>query len=109
VEVVPELAVALKPGTRFRSVTCTTEVIVVRGSDDADLRCGGEPMVDAASDAPPVGEPAAPFDEGTLIGKRYATEDEGIELLCTKAGAGSLSLGLTPLPVKGAKPLPASD
>ncbi len=39
------------------------------------------------------GEPAAPFDEGTLVGKRYVTEDEAIELLCTKPGAGSLSLG----------------
>ena len=55
------------------------------------------------------GEPAAPFDEGTLVGKRYVTEDEAIELLCTKPGAGSLSLGDTALLVKGAKPLPSSD
>jgi hypothetical protein len=102
------MAVVLKPGARFRSVTCTTEVIVVRAGDDADLRCGGKPMVDAASEQPPEGEPVAPFDQGTLIGKRYAVED-GVELLCTKAGAGSLSLGDTPIPVAGAKPLPASD
>ena len=51
----------------------------------------------------------APFDEGTLVGKRYVTEDEAIELLCTKPGAGSLSMGDTALLVKGAKPLPSSD
>ena len=38
------MAIALKPGTRLRSVTCDTEVIVVRGAGDADLRCGGEPI-----------------------------------------------------------------
>jgi hypothetical protein len=49
------------------------------------------------------------FDEGTLLGKRYASEDDGIELLATKAGKGSLSLGTTPVPRKDAKPLPSSD
>ena len=35
--------------------------------------------------------------------------DSGIELLCTKAGEGSLSLDGAPLPLKEAKPLPSSD
>jgi hypothetical protein len=43
------------------------------------------------------------------MGKRYADDDLGLEVLCTKPGPGSLSVGDTPLPVKGAKPLPASD
>jgi hypothetical protein len=47
--------------------------------------------------------------EGTLLGKRYADEDLGLELLCTKGGDGSLSLGDTVIPVKGSKPLPSSD
>ena len=34
---------------------------------------------------------------------------EGAEVLVTKAGAGSLSVGATPLALKEAKPLPASD
>jgi hypothetical protein len=37
---------------------------------DADLRCGGEPMaamVEAGERAP---APVAPFDRGTLAGKR---------------------------------------
>jgi hypothetical protein len=99
---------ALKPGARLRSVTCTTEVVIVRAGGD-DLRCGGEPMVDVATAGDPVGSPAAGFDAGTEIGKRYTDEASGLEVLCTKAGAGSLSLGDTLLVVKGAKPLPASD
>jgi hypothetical protein len=53
--------------------------------------------------------PEAGFDHGTQLGKRYSDDDLGIELLCTKAGEGSLSVGETVLAVKGAKPLPASD
>ena len=63
----------------------------------------------------PVGDPAEerPLDAahggGTLLGKRYNDDASGIELLCTKAGEGSLSLGSTPITVKDAKPLPSSD
>lgn len=99
----------MKAGARYRSSACATEVVVVRGSGaDADLRCGGRPMV-------PVGEPGgdasvlAPFDDGTQLGKRYTTADDAIELLCTKGGDGSLSIGDEALAVKGAKPLPSSD
>jgi hypothetical protein len=101
--------VDLKPGTRLRSQVCSTEVIVVRPpAQSVDLCCGGAPMV-------PVGGPAEerPLDAthgaGTLLGKRYTDEASGIELLCTKAGDGSLSLGSTPITVKDAKPLPSSD
>ena len=79
------MSVVAKPGARLRSVTCATEVVVVKGAGEVDLRCGGEPMV-PSDDTTTGGEPAAPFDEGTLVGKRYVTEDEAIELLCTKPG-----------------------
>jgi hypothetical protein len=98
----------LKPGARLRSVTCTTEVVIVRAGGE-DLRCGGQPMVDIATAGEPTSPPAAGFDGGTEIGKRYTDEAAGLEVLCTKAGAGSLSLGDTLLVLKGAKPLPASD
>ena len=98
----------LKPGNRLESVTCTTQVVVVEApADDVDVRCGGEPMqpIGAGSEQRPMAGTGDP----TLVGKRYADEDLGLELLCTKAGEGSLSVGDRPLPVKGAKPLPSSD
>ena len=49
------------------------------------------------------------YSGGTLIGKRYADEELGLEVLCTKAGAGSLSIGAAELFQKDAKPLPSSD
>ena len=42
------------------------------------------------------------------MGKRYV-DDAGAEVLVTKAGKGTLSVGSTPLAIKEAKPLPASD
>ena len=103
------MGVSLKPGLRLRSVTCTTEVIVVRGSgEELDLRCGGEPMVPL--DQEPVAKaPVTASTEGTQLGKRYVDKGESIEVLCTKAGEGSLSLGDDALLVRGAKPLPSSD
>jgi hypothetical protein len=100
----------LKPGSRLRSVTDSTEVIVVRAPATAiDLCCGGHPMVplDAEAGAPLAVEPG--FDQGCALGKRYADESSGIEVLCTKPGPGSLSAGTEPLLVKDAKPLPSSD
>lgn len=100
----------LTPGSRWRSAVCDTEVVVVRGAgDDVDLRCGGQPMVPMGEE-PPVGlalEPA--FADGTALGKRYTDGAGDLELLCTKPGAGSLSLGDEPLVLKEAKPLPSSD
>jgi len=43
-----------------------------------------------------------------VMGKRYVDE-QGAEVLVTKAGAGSLTVGEIPLSLKEAKPLPASD
>lgn len=100
----------VKPGTRLASATCDTQVVVVRAPTDAgdlDIRCGGEPMrpVGDAGDRLPISTEGEP----TLMGKRYADEELGLELLCSQPGDGSLSIGDRPLLVKGAKPLPASD
>jgi hypothetical protein len=103
---------ALKAGTRLKSAVCETEVIVVRTPDvdvDVDLRCGGAPLIDFDADRP-AGTPIADaHHDKTLLGKRYTDEDVGIELLCTKAGEGSLSIADIPLLVMDAMPLPASD
>lgn len=102
--------IALKPGARLRSTADSTEVIVVRASgDEIDLRCGGQPMA-AAGDGDGEQAPLDPgFASGTQLGKRYVSEESGLELLCTKPGEGSLSIGTQVLPIKDAKPLPSSD
>lgn len=99
----------IKNGTRLQSQVCDTQVIVVRSTDSLeDLRAGGAPMV-------PIGDQTSAdltldpaLSEGNLMGKRYV-DDSGAEVLVTKAGKGTLSVGATPLAIKEAKPLPASD
>jgi hypothetical protein len=104
------MAVTVKPGARFRSAVCDTEVVVVRATDvTVDLRCGGPPMAPLGESSPSNLTVRLPFDTGTALGKRYVDETSSFEVLCTKAGAGTLSAGDTPLAVKEAKPLPASD
>ena len=100
----------LKPGARLRSSVCNTEVMVVlTPSGDVDLRCGGAPMI-ALGTEPDAGVAISPeFSEGTQVGKRYTSEAADLEVLCTKPGDGSISLGDTGLQIKGAKPLPSSD
>ena len=74
-----------------------------------ELGCGGAPLIGA--DEEPAGGAVldASLGEGTLLGKRYADEELGVELLCTKGGAGTLTGNGAVLAIKGAKPLPASD
>jgi hypothetical protein len=99
----------LKAGTRLRSATDACEIVVVKApAEPVDLRCGGHAFL--AIDAEPAPQNVEPgFDQGTQLGKRYADDDLGLEVLCTKAGEGSISVGETILAVKGAKALPASD
>lgn len=100
----------VKPGTKLRSSVCDAEVIVIKTpSDELNLCCGGRAMIPAGTDRPDGLSPEPGFDGGTLLGKRYTDETGGLELLCTKAGASSLSVGETLLQVKEAKPLPSSD
>lgn len=98
----------LKAGTRLRSAVCDTEVVVVKAPSAAvELCCGGASMI-PVGDEPAGGAPAAGLDGGTLLGKRY-TDGGELEVLCSKPGAGSLSVADQVLEVKGAKPLPSSD
>jgi hypothetical protein len=99
----------LKSGARMHSQVCETQVIVVQPVESLDdLRCGGTSMVplDAVIDSAATLDPQ--FAGGSVMGKRYVDEAGG-EVLVTKAGAGSLSVGSTPMSLKEAKPLPASD
>jgi hypothetical protein len=99
----------IKNGTRLRSQVCDTQVIVVKTAESLDdLRCGGRPMLPLDVDRPAEAALDPAFANGSTMGKRYV-DDGGAEVLVTKAGAGSLSVGTTPLVLKEAKPLPASD
>lgn len=100
----------LKPGSRWKSAVCDTEVVVVRPpKTPVELECGGHPMV-AHTEPKPEG---LALDEahsaGSGMGKRFADEASGVELLCVKAGAGSLSIAGQAIAAKDAKKLPASD
>lgn len=96
----------MKPGAKLKSAVCDTEIMVVKCGEGV-IECGGAPMVDQKPAA--LGAPDDRFVGGTLMGKRYVDVDGKFELLCIKAGKGSLSVNGAGLAVKDAKPLPASD
>ena len=99
----------LKPGTQLASAACSGRVVVVKlpGDRVPVIGCGGHPMVppDERGSADAAIDPA--LRSGVQIGKRY--EAGGLELLCTASGEGTLTCDGTPMAIKSAKPLPASD
>jgi hypothetical protein len=102
----------LRTGSRLRSEVCDTEIIVIRpGAASTGVCCGGYPMVDISQTAErPAPAPMTGRDTGNAMGARYTSEsDSGLEVLVTKAGAGTLTDGVAPLVPKPTKPLPASD
>jgi hypothetical protein len=99
----------IKNGTRLKSQVCDAQVIVVKAADSLDdLRCGGKPMLPLDAENASDASLDPDFSGGAVMGKRYVDEG-GAEVLVTKAGAGTLSIGSTALTLKEAKPLPASD
>jgi hypothetical protein len=97
----------MKPGSKLKSAVDDTEVMVIKAGGDATVACGGAPMVETRPAEPGTIDPA--FAEGTKIGKRYVDAAGTVELLCVKAGKGSLSIDGVALAIKDAKPLPSSD
>jgi hypothetical protein len=99
----------IKNGTRLQSQVCDTQVIVVRSADSLDdLRIGGAPVVPVGDQVDAGQSLDDALADGNLMGKRYV-DDSGAEVLVTKAGKGTISIGSNPLALKEAKPLPASD
>ena len=98
-------------GARLASTVCETELIVIRApANDIDLECGGSPMVAAGSpDAHRGTLPDGADGGGTVVGKRYVDAEHTIEVLCTKSGRGSLSVGGSPVSIRPPKNLPSSD
>jgi hypothetical protein len=100
-----------RPGQALASPVDSTTVIVVRAPDsDVDITCAGVGMWDPKAGGEPPDGAADPAQlAGSLMGKRYASEELGLELLCTKAGQGTIAVNGVPLALKAPKPLPASD
>jgi hypothetical protein len=101
--------VNLKPGLRLSSQVCDAEVVVIKGSGDHELACGGAPLVPVGDPAAHRGQVAEELAGGTLLGKRYTDPDGTVEILCTKPGTGTLTFDGQALSLKETKALPASD
>jgi hypothetical protein len=97
----------MKPGSKLKSAVCDTEVMVIKAAAGVEVECGGAPLVAERPGERPAMNPA--FAGGTKIGKRYVDSANTLELLCVKAGQGTLAVKGVPLNLKEAKPLPASD
>jgi len=97
----------LTPGKRLRSKVGDTEVIVVRPpATPVELSCARQPMT---ADLVAAAAGASTTEQYTVLGKRYVDTDTGLEVLCTKAGAGALSADGRQLTIKAPNALPASD
>ena len=105
----------LQPGSRLKSQVCNAEFIVVKSpAGPVALCCGGQPMISAGRAGPgSSGADNLPIRNdlagGTLLGKRYEAADLGLELLCTRAGLGTLTIDECPLVVRAPSTLPSSD
>lgn len=99
----------LKPGMRLRSQVCETEVVVVKAAQEGAIRCGGVEVVAPDDPVDPNAVLSPDKAGGTLLGKRYADKEGNVEILCVKAGVGTLSLDGHDLEVRTAKALPSSD
>jgi hypothetical protein len=99
----------LQPGTRWRSVNSTTEVVVTMG-DEGTLTCGGRPMQPAGDEARPEPSGRPPTDDvQTVLGKRYRSPDGTLQVLCVRQGAGTIGIDGSPLEMVKPRLLPASD
>jgi hypothetical protein len=99
----------LKTGARLKSAVCDGEIMVVSTpGGDIDLTCGGASMTGPGADAESA-DINPDHAVGIVIGKRYITEDEALEVLCVKAGEGSLAVGGNLLLQKDTKKLPKTD
>ena len=100
----------LTPGMKLSSAVCDAQVVVVKAPDaEVELGCGGAPMLADGDDAPAGAELDASIGDPPQLGKRYADDELGLELLCAKPGKGALTVNGVVLNIKGAKPLPSSD
>jgi hypothetical protein len=99
----------ISPGSRWKSQVCQAEAIVVRPTATEGVpQCGGRDMV-KIGEAPAPADMRQGWDGGCSIGKRYRSDPAGLELLCTKAGKGTLGFAGEALVIVESKKLPSSD
>jgi hypothetical protein len=102
--------VQLRAGLQLESVVSPARVIVIRAQkDDVEVCCGGTAMVTVTGTTANGTSSSADGGGGPVLGKRYAHEELGLEFLCTRGGAGELTVNGEPLVLKEPKPLPSSD
>jgi hypothetical protein len=102
--------VQLRAGMQLESVASSARIIILRAQEaDVEVYCGGVAMVAAENVKGEGASLSADDGNGPVLGKRYAHEALGLEVLCTRAGAGELTVKGEPLLLKEAKPLPSSD
>jgi len=100
----------LKPGSRWKSAVCDAEFVVVRPPKaPVSLECGGHQVIPHADARPGDLVLSDAHAAGSAAGKRYTDAETGLEALCSKAGAGSLSVDGRAIGAAEAKKLPSSD
>jgi hypothetical protein len=104
-----EVLMRLTTGRTLANVVDAATLVVVRApAVQLKLTCGGVETADAKAGAV-TGQADLAQQYGMRLGKRYAMDGIGLELLCTRADMGASTPDGTPVPVKDTKPLPVSD
>ena len=86
------MAVKFRAGQQLVSAVDSTAVIVIKApAGECTLTCGGVAMA-VPDEATESAEADPSLMGGTQIGKRYVDEADTIQVLCTKAGSGTLAL-----------------
>jgi hypothetical protein len=81
-------------------------IVVSAPPKEVELTCSGLTLGEIDATGTGAGHDEG---DGAQLGKRYADEEVSLELLCTKAGNGTLEVDGRPLALKGVKQLPSSD
>jgi hypothetical protein len=101
------VALQLRAGQALFSTIDPTAVVVIKApAEPVTVSISGAEVTASKPESVPSGTPAG---SGTRLGKRYADDAIGIELLVSKPGSGTLEVNGGPLDLKESKPLPASD
>ncbi len=94
----------LRTGQKLQSAVCEAQVVVVKApAADVEVACGGAPLLEDGQDASAELDPS--LGDGPQLGTRYADDDTGLGLLCTRPGKGALTVDGGP-PPQATPPVP---